>query len=238
MTDEAVESAAESKEQVAPPAPQVSEASRQEPSAPSGVTEDTLKQMFSDFENRMNESLERQVQSQKDKRFARIEKDLESLRNIRERLEANQGDWSALEREAVENEYLSRLDQIESQLSKPQSGGANWEQEWAQQSEAMLKDAADKYGVNLTPEEMAAVSGRTYESYSQAFGALNDVILAKARGEAVPRAAIVPDSVGQTSPPPGDVDTLTNKLQQLIKDQAPVAEINAIREELTRAVYG
>jgi hypothetical protein len=236
MTDnEATDSAEEVQEQAAPPAPQVAEVSPAGDSAPSAVTEDTLTEMFSKFREGLVEEL-RVTQSNKDKRFDRIEKDIAGLRSIKERLDANDGDWSALEREAVENEYLSRLSDLEAKLSA-QDGGSSVTQEWEVGISKVRKNAEEKYNVSLSNDEIAQITeGKTYASYSDAFADITDAFLAKATGNSLPQAAVATGGGGQTAPPPGDVDTLTEQLKGLIADQAPLADIKAKQAELQQAL--
>ena len=234
MATDAMESAQEPTEPKAPPAPQVSAVSGDKPgSSGKGLSEVRFAELLEERDKRLLEQVERLQQSTKDRRFARLEKGIQELRTIKARLEDSKGDWSALEREATENEYLGRLEQLEARLSGP-DGGSSWDREWATDSERMLKQAAEKYGVILSPAELASISGRTFETRTDAFGALNDVILAKARGEEVPAAAIA--SEGGATPAGGsDVEALLKKTQDLKARGASKKDRHAALDELVRA---
>ena len=229
MTDnKAPEPGQEPTEPQAPPAPAVSEPSDTAPSAPIGVTEDQLKE----FGVSLLVQAAKDAQSKHDVRISKFETKMSELEAV---VEASGGDWSRVSRDLSENDLRQQVAANTEALASGPGGGTSWEEEWADKSQQMLENAAEKYGVTLTEEEKATFQTMQFETAVDAFGALNDAILAKARGEAIPTAAIASEGAAPASMALGDVDALEANVIRLKTSGATLDERKKALKELTEA---
>ena len=226
MTDTVVEGAPVTPEPVEPTIPEVSEVTPevQQPSVPeTGLTESRLEQLLKAQDERfeaMEERLERAAQSAKDRG---ISKNAQEIAAIRGQLESLGGDWGALQAQAETQSLYDRIAQLEGGVTSspaPAPDAQEWREEWASESQKIL-DAAAKREVTLSPEEYNAAmfnNGVAFNTKGDAYAALNQAILAKAQGEAIPVAAVATEG-GSVAPPP-----------------APPAEPKAFRQQLDEAL--
>ena len=205
MADSTPESAPLPEEPQDQPVPAVSEVSEVKPaSAPVGLTEDKLAEILEARFKVQTENLERQFQSIKDRRIGKIESRLDDLVALRE--QAEKRGWDTVIADAEQAEVLeARVSKIlDARLpSAPvaRSPEDDWRAEWAGESKKTL-DAAEKLGVRLTTEEYnAALFGKKFNTKADAYAALNAAIIAKAKGEGTPVAAVTVDG-GLTAKPP------------------------------------
>ena len=233
MTDnEAPESGLESTEQGVP-TPTVSETSDAAPSAPSGVTEDQLKEYGEQWLEQAKAEANKAAQSTKDVRFSKFETEIGELKAV---VEASGGDWKKVESDLAENSLRQQVAANTEALTSGSGGGTSWEKEWADTSQQMLEGAAEKYGVTLTEAEKATFQTMRFDTSVQAFGALNDAILAKARGEAIPTAAVASEGAASATTTDTDVEALAAKVQKLMDDGAPLSQRKAAQAELDAAI--
>lgn len=213
MTDQTQEGALPEQELEELAVPQVSETEEvQQPSVPSGgITEDRLSALLEEkLEARLSalqEQLARQAQSAKDRG---ISANAKQINEILSRLDALGGNREALIQEADQATLLKKISELEArlsqgpaqpvQMSSPQTA---WQAEWRDDSQKVL-DAAAKSGVSLTSEEYNSAmfnNGRPFGSKGDAYAALNRAIVAKAKGEAIPMAAIATEGGNVAKPP-------------------------------------
>lgn len=200
MPEELKEGAQEAKELKELAVPEVSEAPSevQHPSpAPAGLTEERLQELLEAQRAALEETIERKVQSTKDRRIGKIESKVDELLALRQQVEAA-GGWDPIinQREA-EDRMDTRLNAIlDARLSQtPASQQAAdpkeaWRVEWDAESRKIV-DAAKKLGIALTPEEYnAALFGKKFTSKGDAYAALNQALLRKGAGESIPAAAV------------------------------------------------
>ena len=233
MTDnKAPEPGQEPTEPQAPPAPAVSEPSDTAPSAPIGVTEDQLKELGVSLLEEAKSEARRAAQATKDVRFGKFETKLGELEAV---VKASGGDWGKVEGDLVQNDLRQQVAANTEALASGSGGGTSWDKEWAEKSQQMLENAAEKYGVTLTEEEKATFQTMQFETAVDAFGALNDAILAKARGEAIPTAAIASEGAAPASMALGDVDALEANVIRLKTSGATLDERKKALKELTEA---
>ena len=230
--NEAPEAGVEGQEGQAPSAPEVSEVSQSEVSAQDTVTPDQLKEALSEIREAsasLNEQM-RITQGSVDKNQSRIEKELTELRQIRSRVEANDGNWDAVEREAVENETLTRLETLEKRLLRSDADDA-WTDEW----DTGISDIQDDTGVQFTAEELETLRTSKFSSKARAFAAVQKAADAKAAGESITTAVVAPEGASET-PVATDVDGLEARVQSLKKSGAPLAERKKALQELQAAI--
>ena len=199
MPEELKEGAQEAPESQELAVPEISVATPevQQPSpAPTGQTEERLEKLIGAVTalNEKVEKLSRQEQSAKDRA---ISKTARELAEVKARLDAFGGDWNALAQEAEAQTYQQRLSALEARVSQaPASQPAAdpksaWRAEWDAESQKIL-DAASRLGVALTPDEYnAAMFGKKFTTKGDAYAALNQALLRKGAGEAIPAAAVV-----------------------------------------------
>jgi len=199
MPEELKEGAQEAPESQELAVPEISEAPAevQQPSpAPTGQTEERLEKLIGAVTalNEKVEKLSRQEQSAKDRAISKTAKE---LAEVKARLDAFGGDWNALAQEAEAQTYQQRLAALEARISQaPASQPAAdpksaWRAEWDAESQKIL-DAASRLGVALTPDEYnAAMFGKKFTTKGDAYAALNQALLRKGAGEAIPAAAVV-----------------------------------------------
>lgn len=213
MPDEVMESAPEPQEAEAPPAPKLSEPSGgQRPSEPEQEVRGILTRLAEKMESlevSLQEQVRREVQSTKDRRFAKQEQELAEIKAY---LDASGGDIKKAAREMQLDEILSQ-----GRLPREDRGGSDWERDWNQGSESILRSALDDFGVKVdrSDPEYREIVGRTYNSPADAFAALNRLVARRVKGESAPAAAAATEGSAPASPPTADIGELTNRVQQL-----------------------
>lgn len=204
MTDDVQEGAPTTPEAVEPVVPEVLEVEQevQQPSVPSeGLTEDRLLEILAE----RDEKTARAAQSAKDRAISRNAKD---IADILERFEAS-GDSAAefvqeTDRQATieaTQQWQAGIESRLQQLAVPT--GADWQSEWAADSQKIL-DAAASNDVELTPEEYNAAmfnNGVAFNTKGDAYAALNQAIVSKAKGESISIAAVATEGGDVASPP-------------------------------------
>ena len=230
--NEAPEAGVEGQEGQAPSAPEVSEVSQPEVSAQDTVTPDQLKEALSEIREvstSLNEQM-RITQGAVDKNQTRIEKELAELENIKARVDANNGNWDAVKQEAVENEYLTRLDAIEKRISRSDSDDA-WTTEW----DAGISDIQDDAGVEFTEDELESLRTQRFTSKARAFATVQKAADAKAAGQSITAAVVAPEGAEEPVVP-SDIAGLEARVQSLKASGAPLAERKKALQELQAAV--
>ena len=227
MTEEALEGAPVTPEPVEPVVPEVSEVIEevQQPSVPeTGLTESRLEQLLKAQDERfeaMEERLERAAQSAKDRG---ISKNAQEIAAIRGQLESLGGDWGALQAQAETQSLYDRIALLEGGVTSspaPAPVAQVWQEEWASESQK-IQDAAAKRGVNLEPEEYNAAmfnNGVAFKTKGDAYAALNNAIIAKAQGEAIPVAAVATEG-GDVATPPAPLAPPKTSAQQFEEAKA------------------
>lgn len=213
MPDEVTEGTPVATEQEELAVPDVSQAEQevQQPSQAESETEDRLTKLLEAQEERfeaMEERLERMAQSAKDRG---ISKNAQEISAIRQQLEALGGDWGALQQQAERETLYNEIEQLKQRISQEPTAPARqeadpksaWQAEWREESQKIL-DAAAKSGVDLAPEEYNSAmfnNGRPFDSKGDAYAALNQAILAKAKGENISIAAVATEGGDVAKPP-------------------------------------
>ena len=219
MTDDVVEGAPVATEPVEPVVPQVSEVIEevQQPSVPSeGLTEDRLLEILAE----RDEKATRAAQSAKDRAISRNAKD---IADILERFEAS-GNSAAefvqeTDRQATIEATQAWQAGIESRLQQlAVPTGQDWQSEWTADSQKIL-DAAAKSGVELSQDEYNAAmfnNGIAFDSKGDAYAALNQAIVSKAKGESISVAAIATEGgdVAKPPAPPAEPKTATQRFEE------------------------
>ena len=207
MTDtELPEGAQPTEERLAPAVADVSAGSEvQQPSVAGGVTEERLKELLTQQAQTLEATIEKRVQSVKDRRFAQLETRLDEALVLKEQVEAA-GGWEPYLAQTQQSEAIEkRLEQlIEARISKrPVSNQETWQQEWSAESQKIL-NAAKERGVELTESELTQVkfnNGLPYGTKGDAYAALNRALLAKAIGDKTP-VSVVSAEGGEAPRPP------------------------------------
>ena len=207
MTDtELPEGAQPTEERLAPAVADVSAGSEvQQPSVAGGVTEERLKELLTQQAQTLEATIEKRVQSVKDRRFAQLETRLDEALVLKEQVEAA-GGWEPYLAQTQQSEAIEkRLEQlIEARISKrPVSTQETWQQEWSAESQKIL-NAAKERGVELTESELTQVkfnNGLPYGTKGDAYAALNRALLAKAIGDKTP-VSVVSAEGGEAPRPP------------------------------------
>jgi len=233
MTDQELEGAPEATEQEELAVPAVSQAEEevQQPSVPAGgITEDRLEKLLQDRLDKrleeMEDRFERMAQSAKDRG---ISKNAQEISAIRQRLEALGGGdeaWNVIQQQAEQQTLLNRIAQLEQQISQgpaqpvqmPSSPKEAWQAEWRDESQKIL-DAAAKSGVTLATDEYNAAmfnNGKPFGSKGDAYAALNQAILHKAKGEAISVAAVATEGgdVAKPPAPPAEPKTAAQRFEE------------------------
>ena len=182
-------------------APEVSETEPevQQPSpAPAGLTEERLQELLVKQQTALEETIERKLQSTKDRRISKIESKVDELLTLREQVEAAGGWDQVINQRKLEDDLETRLSAMldaripQAQARQPVANQKEaWRAEWEDESKK-ITDAAAQLGVKLTPEEYnAALFGKKFETKGDAYAALNRALLQKGAGEAITAAAVV-----------------------------------------------
>jgi len=233
MPDEPTESAPEVAEAPALPTPAVSQPS--EAKQPSAVPDadalvsrvrDTL---LPEFER----LLDRRDQSVKDKRLAGQERSIAALEGqvseMKARLAEHGGDVTKTARDIALDDILSR-----GQEQQPASGRSG--EDWETGVQKILSEAEKIAGVKVPlddPDLQAAAKG-SYQSWADAYAAINRVVLRRAKG--LPAASMPTEVTGIPVTPP-DVDGLTATIQKLIATPGtPTDVILAAKQKLLEAM--
>src|SRR3990167_10531930 len=123
-----------------------------------GLTEERLKELLEAQNKALEETIERRVQSVKDRRFAQLETRLDEALVLKEQVEAA-GGWDPYLAQTQQTEAIEkRLEKlVEARLSgaaaaKQTSSKEAWQQEWDAESQKIL-DAAKEQGVSLSNDE-------------------------------------------------------------------------------------
>lgn len=237
MTDEVLESTPIEEESPEPVVPEIStpEPEDKPTSVNEGLTEARLNELLAARDEALTEKLSevvsRSVQSQKDRRIGKLETKLDELMAAKE-----QGlSLDDLINEQAQAEMLdSRLEaalQAKLQQIQPQPTGESWEQEWARESQKVL-DKAQKRGVNITREEYNTAmfnNGVPFQSKGDAYAALNDLLVAKAKGEAISISAVATEGgdVAQPPAPPAPAKSFQEQFNdaKASGDQAKMREL-------------
>ena len=206
MTDKVPEGAQPTEERLAPEVSAVSAGSEvKQPSVSVGITEERLKELLEAQGKALEETIERRVQSVKDRRFAQLETRLDESLALKQQVEAA-GGWDPYLAQQQQTEAIEkRLEQmIEARISrKPVSAQETWQAEWSAESQKIL-NAAKERGVELTDGELTQVkfnNGLAYETKGDAYAALNRALLAKAIGDKTP-VSVVSAEGGEAPRPP------------------------------------
>jgi hypothetical protein len=244
MTELTQEGAPEATEQEELAVPDVSQAEQevQQPSVPQGgIAEDRIEELLKAQEKRfqeMEDRFERMAQSAKDRG---ISKNAQEISAIRQQLEALGGDWGALQQQAERQTLYDRIDELEARISQGPaspmqmpSQGRPWQEEWRDESQKIL-DAAAKSGVQLTKAEYNAAMFNNdipFATKGDAYAALNQAILAKAKGENISIAAVATEGgdVAKPPAPPAEPKTATQRFEEA-KAKGDYAEMERIQSE-------
>jgi len=232
MTDKELEGAPEATEQEELAVPEVSQAEQevQQPSVPAGgITEDRLQKLLQEqLDERlkgMEERFERMAQSAKDRGISKNAQEISAIRQQLEALGGGEEAWNVLQQQAEQQTLLNRIQQLEQQISQgpaqpvqmPSQQSA-WQAEWREESQKIL-DAAAKSGVTLSTDEYNAAmhnNGVAFVTKGDAYAALNQAILHKARGEAISVAAVATEGgdVAQPPAPPAEPKTAAQRFEE------------------------
>ena len=206
MSNELPEGAQPTEELLAPAVSEVSAGVEvKQPSVSVGITEERLKELLEAQGKVLEETIERRVQSVKDRRFAQLETRLDESLALKQQVEAA-GGWDPYLAQQQQTEAIEkRLEQmIEARISrKPVSTQETWQAEWSAESQKIL-NAAKERGVELTDGELTQVkfnNGLAYETKGDAYAALNRALLAKAIGDKTP-VSVVSAEGGEAPRPP------------------------------------
>ena len=172
-----------------------------------GLTEERLKELLEAQNKALEETIERRVQSVKDRRFAQLETRLDEALAIKEQVEAA-GGWDPYLAQQQQTEAIEkRLEQmVEARISGAAAAVAKqptWQQEWDAESQKIV-DAAKEQGVELSGEEYRSAlfnNGIPFASKGDAYAALNRSLVAKAKGDKTP-VSVVSAEGGEAPRPP------------------------------------
>ena len=203
MAQELLEGAQATQEPTELAIPQVSEVTEvQQPSVGGGVSEARLTELLEAQRTALLEDFDRKLQSQKDRRIGKLEGKVDELLATKAAVEAA-GGWDQVIRqqqyaEDLKTELNAALD---ARLSQTPASQPDWRAEWDAESRK-ITDAASKLGITLSTEEYnAALFGKKFATRGDAYAALNQAVIAKAKGEAIPRAAVATEG-GEVARPP------------------------------------
>lgn len=209
MTDEVLEGAQPDEEVLLPAVEEVSEpeVEVQPPSVTeAGITEDRLQELLSQQREELEEVVSRSVQSIKDRRIGQLETKVDEALAIKDQVDAA-GGWDQFLAQAQQAENLEKrvVDMVQAHLLKanvsPAQPQKDWRSEWKTESQEIL-DAAAEDGITVTREEVnQAIFGKNFQTKGEAYAAVNKLIVAKAKGEAIPTAAVTTEG-GRVAPTP------------------------------------
>ena len=224
MSQTEQEGAPTTPEIVEPAVPEVSEVEQevQQPSVPSeGITEARLNELLDSRLGSLTEELEKQAQSAKDRG---ISANAKQINDILSRLDELGGNRDALIQEVDQTTLLQKVAELEAQISNATVpveravGKTAWQSEWTGEAQKIL-DAAAKSGVELSQEEYNAAmfnNGVAFGSKGDAYVALNQAIVSKAKGESIPVAAIATEGgdVARPPAPPAEPKTTAQRFEE------------------------
>jgi len=245
MSDQVPEGDQVLEEPKEPAVPAVSdlESDVQPPSVPSeGITEDRIKELVeAQLEARLKterEELKRESQSVKDRG---ISKNSKQINEILARLDALGGNREALIQEVDQQTLLREIENLKAQISQRSvqpvqmpSAKTAWQAEWRDESQKIL-DAAAKSGVKLTPEEYNGAmfnNGVPFHTKGDAYAALNQAIVRKAKGESISVAAVATEGgdVARPPAPPAEPKTAAQRFEKA-KAEGNEAEMRSALNE-------
>ena len=204
MPDELLEGAQPTKEPTELAIPQVSEVTEvQQPSVGGGVSEARLTELLEAQRTALLEDFDRKLQSQKDRRIGKLEGKVDELLATKAAVEAAGGWDQVISQQQYAEDLKAELNAaLDARLSQaPASQPDNWRAEWDAESRKIM-DAAAKLGVTLSTEEYnAALFGKKFATKGDAYAALNQAVIAKAKGEAIPTAAVATEGGDVARPP-------------------------------------
>ena len=228
MPDEPTESAPEVAEAQALPTPAVSQPSEvQQPSA-TADTDAIVLRLKEALLPELKQYVDRGTQSVKDRRIAGLEKKIEELASAKVALDAHGGDVHKAARDLAIDEWLTKGEQ------QPASGRSG--EDWETGVQKILSEAEKSAGVKvpLDDPDLQAVAKGSYQSWADAYAAVNRVVLRRAKG--LPAASMPTEVTGIPVTPP-DVDGLTATIQKLIATPGtPTEAIVAARNKLLEAM--
>jgi len=245
MTDQVQEGAPTTPEIVEPAVPQVSEVEQevQQPSVPSeGITEARLQELLDSRLGSLTEELEKQAQSAKDRG---ISANAKQINDILSRLDELGGNRDALIQEVDQTTLLQKVAELEAQISNvpvpvgQAVGKTAWQSEWTGEAQKIL-DAAAKSGVELSQDEYNAAmfnNGMAFTAKGDAYVALNQAIISKAKGESISVAAIATEGgdVAKPPAPPAEPKTTAQRFEQA-KAAGDQEAMQAVQDERWDAV--
>ena len=228
MPDEPTESAPEVAEAQALPTPAVSQPSEvQQPSA-TADTDAIVLRLKEALLPELKQYVDRGTQSVKDRRIAGLEKKIEELASAKVALDAHGGDVHKAARDLAIDEWLTKGEQ------QPASGRSG--EDWETGVQKILSEAEKSAGVKvpLDDPDLQAVAKGSYQSWADAYAAVNRVVLRRAKG--LPAASMPTEVTGIPVTPP-DVDGLTAILQKLIATPGtPTEAIVGAKQKLLEAM--
>jgi len=204
MPDELLEGAQPTKESVELATPQVSEVTEvQQPSVGGGVSEERLTELLEAQRTALLEDFDRKLQSQKDRRIGKLESKVDEILATKAAVEAAGGWDQVISQQRYAEDLEAKLNAaLDARLSQPPASQPdNWRAEWDAESRKIM-DAAARLGVTLSTEEYnAALFGKKFATRGDAYAALNQAVIAKAKGEAIPKAAVATEGGDVARPP-------------------------------------
>jgi hypothetical protein len=225
MTDQVQEGALPVVEPEELAVPQVSGTDEevQQPSVPGvGITEDRINELLEEKLGALTDQLEKQAQSAKDRG---ISANAKQINDIFARLDELGGNKEALIQEVDQQALLDKINTLEAQISQGPaspvqmpSGKSAWQAEWAEEAQKIL-DTAAKSGVSLSKEEYNGAmfnNSIQFKSKGEAYAALNQALISKAKGEAIPVAAVATEGgdVAKPPAPPAEPKTATQRFEE------------------------
>jgi hypothetical protein len=228
MTDKQPESGLEVTESKAPPVPEISEPSGASTSAAAVDTDTLADQLTERVMSKLDEVIDRRLQSTKDKRFAALDGlDAEALRRFN----------SYVKKFGDENEAVRQM-QIDHLINK--SSGADQARSKPAESRdttVILAEVRNDLGVEIAPDDpdLIALAKKTYNSWDAWRGDVLKLGARKAKQAAAPESVVV--EAPQKVPSAGTVESATEKLTRLQADpKAKTADLNAASKELREAI--
>ena len=228
MTDEQLESGSEVTESKAPPVPQISEPSGDErPSAAAVDTDALADQLTERVMSKLDEVIDRRLQSTKDKRFAALDGlDAEALKRFNQYVKKF-GD---------ENEAVRQM-QIDTLINKASSGtGRQPVKTETRDTSVILAEVKADLGVEIAPDDpdLIKAANKSYSSWDSWRAEVLKLGARKAKQATVSPAAVVAETP-QKAPSAGTVEAAQDKLNRLMAKGSP-ADVKAAMKELQEAM--
>jgi len=228
MTDEQLESGSEVTESKAPPVPQISEPSGDErPSAAAVDTDALADQLTERVMSKLDEVIDRRLQSTKDKRFAALEGlDAEALKRFNQYVKKF-GD---------ENEAVRQM-QIDTLINKASSGtGRQPAKTETRDTSVILAEVRNDLGVEIAPDDpdLIKAANKSYASWDSWRAEVLKLGARKAKQAAAPTSPVVEAS--QKVPSAGTVEAAQDKLNRLMANKGSQADVKSAMKELQEAM--